>query len=138
VVVKVGAQLAPFAPLAEKSPEALLVPPPLGEELLGTLAVEVAPFADEDGGDVELLRDDAQVRAERKPDAGEDGKVVGDVVEGGMEGLRALAHRFVEEVLLGIDVRVERALLDAERLREVADRGAVVAALGEEARGLAR
>jgi len=34
-------------------------------------------------------------------------------------------------------VRVERALLDAERLGEIADRRAVVPALGEEAGSLA-
>jgi ring-1,2-phenylacetyl-CoA epoxidase subunit PaaA len=40
-----------------------------------------------------------------------------------------------QEVGLRLDVGVERALLDAERLGEVADRGAVVALLGEESGG---
>jgi hypothetical protein len=44
----------------------------------------------------------------------------------------------VEELLLPFDMRVEGALLDAERLREVADRGTVVALLGEEPGGVAR
>ena len=55
-----------------------------------------------------------------------------------MERLRALAHRLVEQVLLAVDVGVERALLDADRVGEVADRRAVVALLGEEPGGLAR
>ena len=54
-----------------------------------------------------------------------------------MEGLRALPHRLVEEVLLALDVGVERALLDADRVGEGADGRAVVALLGEEAGGLA-
>jgi hypothetical protein len=44
----------------------------------------------------------------------------------------------VQELLLRGGQRVERALLHADRLREVADRGAVVALLGEEAGRLAR
>jgi hypothetical protein len=52
-----------------------------------------------------------------------------------MERLGALARDIPEEVGLGLDVRVERALLDAERLGEVADGGAVVALLGEEPGG---
>src|SRR3954465_7292328 len=53
-----------------------------------------------------------------------------------MERPRALRHRLVEQVLLRGDVRVERALLDAERLGDLADRGAVVALLREQPRGL--
>jgi hypothetical protein len=52
-----------------------------------------------------------------------------------MKGLGALAADLPEQVGLRLDVRVERALLDAEGVREVADRGAVVALLCEEARG---
>jgi hypothetical protein len=55
-------------PFAEERTEALLVAAPLGEELLAPLALEVAPLADEHRRDVELLRDDAQVRAQREPD----------------------------------------------------------------------
>ena len=55
-----------------------------------------------------------------------------------MERLGALPHRLVEQVLLPVDVGVERALLDADRVREGADRRAVVALLGEETGGLAR
>jgi hypothetical protein len=80
-----------------------------------------------------LLRDDAEVRAQREPDPLARRQVVGDGVEGRVEGAGALAHRLVEEVLLRVDVRVERALLDSERFRKVSDRGPVVAALGEEA-----
>jgi hypothetical protein len=54
-----------------------------------------------------------------------------------MEGAGPFAHRLVEELLLAFDVRVERALLDAERVGEIADRRAVVALLGEEAGGVA-
>jgi hypothetical protein len=54
-----------------------------------------------------------------------------------VEGARPLEHRLVEELLLPLDVGVERALLDAERVGEVADRRAVVALLGEEAGGVA-
>jgi hypothetical protein len=41
-----------------------------------------------------------------------------------------------EQVVLAGDVRVDGGLLDAQRAREVADRGAVVAARGEHPRGL--
>jgi hypothetical protein len=75
------------------------------------------------------------VRAEREPDPCQDRKVVGDLVERGMERPSALMDGPVKQVLLGVDVGVERPLLDAERLREVADRGAVVAPLREEPRG---
>jgi hypothetical protein len=61
--------------------------------------------------------------------------VVGDRVKRLVKRARALAHRLVEQVLLGVDVRVERALLDAEGLGELADRRAVVAPLREEADG---
>jgi hypothetical protein len=53
-----------------------------------------------------------------------------------VEGARALLHRLREELLLPFDVRVEGAFLDAERVGEIADRGAVVALLGEETRGV--
>src|SRR3954469_12397392 len=55
-----------------------------------------------------------------------------------MERPRALRHRLVEQVLLRGDVRGERALLDAKRLRDLADRGAVVALLREQPRGFPR
>src|SRR5205085_2427932 len=47
-----------------------------------------------------------------------------------------LGHRLVEQVLLRVDVGVKRSLLDTHRPGEVADRGAVVALLSEETRGL--
>jgi len=49
-----------------------------------------------------------------------------------MEAPRADEHRLVEELLLALNVRVERAFLHAERIGDVADRGSVVALLGEE------
>jgi hypothetical protein len=52
-----------------------------------------------------------------------------------VERLGALACDVPEKVGLGLDVRVERAFLDPERLGEIADRGAVVALLGEEPGG---
>jgi len=52
-----------------------------------------------------------------------------------VEGIRALARDLPEQVGLRLDVRVERPLLDAERLGEVADGGAVVALLREEPGG---
>jgi hypothetical protein len=52
-----------------------------------------------------------------------------------VEGLGPLDCDLPEKVRLRLDVRVERALLDAEGLREVADRGAVVALLGKEPGG---
>jgi ring-1,2-phenylacetyl-CoA epoxidase subunit PaaA len=55
-----------------------------------------------------------------------------------MERLGSVAHRLVEELLLARRVRVERPLLDAERLGDVADRGAVIALLGEKAGGVTR
>jgi len=44
-----------------------------------------------------------------------------------MEGLGALAADLPEQVGLRVDVGVERALLQAERLGQVADGGAVIA-----------
>ncbi len=133
VVVEVGPERPHLAALAEEGAETLLVPPAVGEEPFRPVALEVAPLADEHRGDVELLRHDAKVRAERKPEPLRGREVVRHRIERGVERPRALLHRLVEQVLLGVDVRVERALLDAERFREVADRGAVIAALGKEA-----
>src|SRR6185437_2134597 len=56
--------------------------------------------------------------------------------QAGVERARPFSHRLVEQVLLGLDVGVQRALLEAHRLGEITDRGAVVALLGEESRGL--
>jgi hypothetical protein len=52
-----------------------------------------------------------------------------------VEGLGALARDRPEQVFLRLDVRVERALLQAECVGEVADGRAVVALLGEEPGG---
>src|SRR5262245_50903178 len=74
--------------------------------------------------------------AQREPDLLGRRQPVRDRVERGVERVGAFPHRRVEQVLLRRDVRVQRALLDAHRLREVADRGAVVALFGEQPRGL--
>jgi hypothetical protein len=52
-----------------------------------------------------------------------------------VERLGALARDVPKQVGLRLDVRIERALLDAERLGEIADGGAVVALLREEPGG---
>ena len=134
-VVEVGAQLADLSAFPEERTDPLLVPPALGDELLAPLALEVAPFPDEDRGDVELLRNDPQVRTKRGADAVEDGTVLRKRVECGVEGLGALPRHLPEEVGLGVDMGIERAFLEAERLGEVADRRAVVALLREEPGG---
>src|SRR5581483_7955587 len=134
-VVDVGAELAAFSALGEEGTESLLVPPALGDELLPALALEVAPLANEHGGDVELLGDDAQVRPQRRPDPVDDGPLLGNPVQAGVERRGALARHLPEEVGLRLDVCVERALLDSERLGQVADRGAVIALLGKESSG---
>jgi ring-1,2-phenylacetyl-CoA epoxidase subunit PaaA len=131
-VVEIGTQLASFAALAEERADAFLVAAALREETVATLALEIAPLANEDGRHVELPGDDAQVAAQRCADPLDDRPVVGHFVERGMERLGALARDLPEKVGLRFDVRVEGALLDAERLCEIADRGAVVALLGEE------
>ena len=73
--------------------------------------------------------------AQRGADPLDDRPFVGHRVERGVERLGALARDLPEQVGLRLDVRVERALLHAERLGEVADRGAVVALLREEPGG---
>ena len=61
----------------------------------------------------------------------------GITIEPVVKGVRALAHRLVEKLLLAADVRVERALLDSERLREIAHGGPVIALLCKEPGGVA-
>src|SRR5207253_1796735 len=136
-VVEIGPQLAELAPLSEESAEPLLVAPALAHDLLAALALEIAPLADEDRRDVELLGDDAEMAPQRQTDLLGGRRVLGQGVERAVERRRTLSHRLVEQVLLRVDVVVERALLHAERLGEIADRGAVVALLGEEPGGLA-
>ena len=67
-VVEIRPQPAELAPFAEERAEAVLVAPALGEELVAPFALEVAPLANEDRRDLELLGDDPQVRAQREPD----------------------------------------------------------------------
>jgi hypothetical protein len=58
-------------------------------------------------------------------------ELVRDLVQSGMECRRADPHRLVQEVFFPLDVRVERALLHAKGLGDVADRRTVIALLGE-------
>jgi hypothetical protein len=73
------------------------------------------------------------VGAEGEADALRRRQVLVDRVEGGVERVGPFAHGRVEQVLLRRDVRVERALLHAHRLGQVADGRPVVAPLREEA-----
>ena len=120
-----------------EAPDALLVAPPLGHDLVSPLPLQVTPLADEDRRDVELLGNDAKVPTQRETDLLDRVRALGNRVERGMESGGAVAHRLVQQVLLRVDVRVERALLHAHGLGEVADRRPVVAALREEPRGRA-
>ena len=76
------------------------------------------------------------MRAQREPDLLCRPQLVGDLVERSVEGGCTVPRDLPQEVGLRLDVRVQRALLDAHRFGEIADRGAVVALLGEEPRGL--
>ena len=67
--IEVGAQPARLDPLLEERTPALLVAPPLGEDLLAVGVLEVSPLAREHRGDVELLGDDAKMAAQREPHA---------------------------------------------------------------------
>jgi len=87
------------------------------------------------GATLAVNGDDPQVGPKRGPDPLEHGPVLWNPVEGSVEGLGSLAGDLPEEVGLRVDVGVQRAFLHAERLGEVADRGAVVALLGEEPGG---
>src|SRR5579872_2912003 len=134
-VVEVGAELAVLAALAEEGPDPLLIAAALGDERIPPLALEVAPLAHEDGRHVVLRGDHAQMGAEHRLDPVEHGAFLGDRVERGVERLRPFPGDLPEQVGLAVDMGVERALLQAEGLGEVADRGAVVALLGEEPGG---
>ena len=136
--VEIRAQLTEVAALAEQLADALLVAPALRDELVQPRPLEVAPFLDEDSRDVELLGNDAQVAAKGEPDLLGRRRVVRDRIECGVKGCRALAQRLPEQVLLRGDMGVERALLHAQGLGDVADRRAVIALLREQLRGLAR
>ncbi len=136
--VEVGAQTARLDTLAEERAPALLVPAPLGDDLVAVLALEVAPLAREDGRDVELLGDDAKMTAQREPHAVGGRRVLRHRVERRVERIRSLAHRLEQELLLRAGQRVERALLHAERLRERIHRRPVEPALREQPCRLAR
>ena len=136
--VEVGAEIPEIPALAQQVADPFLVAVPLGDEPVATVAVQVAPFLDEHGGDVQLLGDHAEVAAQREANLLDRRCVLRDRVQSCVEGGRAVHQRVEEQVFFRLDVRVQRALLDAERPGEVADRGSVVALLGEEAGGLAR
>ena len=136
--VEVGAELALLEARAEELADALLVAAPLGQEAVAAVALEVPPFAHEDGRDVELLPDDGEVRPQREADPLSRRRLRRDTVEPGVERLGARPSDLPEQVLLGDDVVVERGLLDAERLGEVGEGGGLVAPLGEEPGGDAR
>jgi hypothetical protein len=112
-----------------------IVAPPFGDELLSAIARQVPPLAHEDRRDVELVRDDGEVRAQSEPDAIGRGQIARHRVERRVERGRALARDVPEQVFLRLDVVVERGLLHAQTLREVGQRRALVAALREEPRG---
>ena len=101
------------------------------------LAFEVAPLPREDGRDVELLGNDSEMSAQRMPHPVGSGRILRHRVERRVECIRSLTHRLEQELLLGSGERVQRALLDAERLRERVHRRPVEPALGEEPGGLA-
>ena len=124
-------------PSRNSAAPALLVPPPLGDDLVAVLALEVAPLPREDGRNVELLGDDPKVSAQRDQNTLDGRAVLGNRVQGGVKRARALTHRLVQELLLGPGERVERALLDAERLRERIHRRPVEPSLREEPCSLA-
>ena len=136
--IEVGAKIARLDALAEERAPALLVTPPLGDDLVAVLALEVAPLAREHGRDVELLGDDTKMTAQRVPHAVGSRRILGHRVERRVERIRSLAHRLEQELLLRAGQRVERALLHAERLRERIHRRPVEPALREQPCRLAR
>src|SRR5207302_5827267 len=136
-VVEIRPQVAELAALAEERAESLLVTATLRDELLAPLAVEVAPLSHEDGRDIELLGNDAKMGTQRGLDPIHDRSLVRNRVERRVERGRAFARDLPEQVGLRLDVCVERALLDSEGLREITDRGAVIALLREETGGSA-
>src|SRR5262245_1867135 len=116
-IVEVRAELAELPPLPKDRLKAFFVAAALGDERLTPLPLEVAPLADEHRRDVELLRDDTQVRAERGLDLLCRAQLLGDAVERLVEGDRTVARDFPEQVRLRLDVGVQRPLLDAHGLR---------------------
>src|SRR5262249_82151 len=138
VHVEVGPELALLDAVPEEPTDALLVAPAFRDELLAALTPQIAPFANEDRGDVELLGDDTQVRAQGGADPLDRAQRLGYLVERSVERLGALARDLLQQVGLRSDVRVQRALLHAHRRREVLHRRAVVPLLCEEPGRLAR
>ena len=134
--VEVGAQLAALDALAEEIAHPLLVASALGDELLAALALEIAPFAHEDGRDVELRR-----RRRRGARAARGGCARTRAASAGTPSRPAwkasAPSRATSQSRSSFESmwRVQRALLHAERLGEVGERRAVVAPLGEEAGG---
>jgi hypothetical protein len=65
----------------------------------------------------------------------DDRALLGHRIERRVKGLRTLARDLPQEVCFRVDVRVERALLQAERFSQIADGGAVIPLLREKAGG---
>ena len=136
--VEVGAEVARLDALAEERAPALLVAPALGDDLVAMLALEVTPLPGEHRRDVELLGDDAEMTAQRRSHAFDWPRASSGTASRAAWKARAPSRIVcVEELLLRADQRVERPLLNAERLGERVHRRAVETALGEEPRGLA-
>src|SRR5581483_123778 len=94
--------------LAEEVANPFLVPPPLRDERVAARSLERAPLAREHGRGVELRRDDPQVAAQREADPLGRGRARGQLVERRVERLRASAGDLPQEILLRLDVVVER------------------------------
>jgi len=89
-----------------------------------------------DRGHVKLALHHRQVGPEGQLEPFPGSRRVRQRVQRGVEGRRPGQGDVGEQVGLVADMRVQRALLDAQRGREVVDRRAVVAALREHAGGL--
>ena len=120
--------------LAQEVAPAFLVASALGAERRPLGPVEIPPLADEDGRHADLLRDDAEVRAQREANPLEGPASSGTPSSPAWK--EAAPSRVIsdEELLLRLGERVERPLLDPHRLCEIGHRGAVVAVLREESR----
>jgi hypothetical protein len=80
-----------------------------------------------------LPGDHAEMGAKRVPDPLRR-RPVGHAIERGVKRASALPCDLPEQVFLRVDVVVERRLLHAELVRQIGERRALVALLGEEAR----
>ena len=123
-------------PLLDQRPEALVVAAALRAHLLVLLRAQMVHRPEEDHRVVEVVdgRDD-DVRG-RRPQPLLDRRVgVRERVEPLLLEAQHPRVHLVQQVVLGAEVVVERALGDAGRLDDLLHGGAVVAALGEEPGG---